>query len=32
VARVGAFAAMVAGEKDYVASRIAHKLDLTGRR
>jgi len=30
VARVGAFAAMVANEKDYVATRIAYKLDLTG--
>ena len=30
VARVGAFNAMVASEKDYVATRIAHKLDLTG--
>jgi amino acid adenylation domain-containing protein len=27
---VGAFQAMVANEKDYVATRIAHKLDLTG--
>ncbi|HEX4337016.1 MAG TPA: amino acid adenylation domain-containing protein [Polyangiaceae bacterium] len=30
VQRVGAFAAMVANEKDYVATRIAHKLNLTG--
>jgi amino acid adenylation domain-containing protein len=26
----GAFQAMIANEKDYVATRIAHKLDLTG--
>jgi amino acid adenylation domain-containing protein len=30
IARVGSFAAMVGSEKDYVATRIAHKLDLTG--
>jgi amino acid adenylation domain-containing protein len=30
VEAVGAFQAMVANEKDYVATRIAHKLDLTG--
>jgi amino acid adenylation domain-containing protein len=28
--QVGAFNVMVANEKDYVATRIAHKLDLTG--
>ncbi|MET0287110.1 MAG: amino acid adenylation domain-containing protein, partial [Polyangiales bacterium] len=30
IARVGSFAAMLASEKDYVATRIAHKLDLHG--
>ncbi len=30
VEAVGAFQAMVANEKDYVATRIAHKLDLKG--
>ena len=30
VARVGTFVTMVASEKDYVATRIANKLDLTG--
>ncbi|RKH18694.1 amino acid adenylation domain-containing protein [Corallococcus sp. CA047B] len=30
VGRVGAFQAMVANEKDYVATRVAHKLDLRG--
>jgi amino acid adenylation domain-containing protein len=30
VQAIGAFQAMVANEKDYVATRIAHKLDLTG--
>ncbi|MGH7271705.1 MAG: aminotransferase class III-fold pyridoxal phosphate-dependent enzyme, partial [Polyangiaceae bacterium] len=30
VAALGAFQSMVANEKDYVATRIAHKLDLTG--
>ncbi len=30
IGRVGTFATMVASEKDYVATRIAHKLDLTG--
>jgi amino acid adenylation domain-containing protein len=30
IARVGAFTTMVASEKDYVATRIANKLDLTG--
>ena len=30
VEAIGAFQAMVANEKDYVATRIAHKLDLTG--
>jgi len=30
IARVGTFATMLASEKDYVATRIAHKLDLTG--
>src|SRR5690606_19814460 len=28
--RIGAFAAMTANEKDYVATRIAHRLNLTG--
>ncbi len=30
VERLGAFATMLASEKDYVATRIASKLDLTG--
>ncbi len=30
IERVGAFTTMVANEKDYVATRIAHKLNLTG--
>jgi amino acid adenylation domain-containing protein len=30
IARIGAFSTMVASEKDYVATRIANKLDLTG--
>jgi amino acid adenylation domain-containing protein len=30
VEAVGAFQAMVGNEKDYVATRLAHKLDLTG--
>lgn len=30
VARVGEFAAMLATDKDYVATRIAHRLNLTG--
>ena len=30
VEAMGAFQAMVGNEKDYVATRIAHKLDLTG--
>jgi amino acid adenylation domain-containing protein len=30
VARVGDFTTMVSSEKDYVATRIANKLDLTG--
>ena len=30
VARVGDFAAMLATDKDYVATRIAHRLNLTG--
>jgi amino acid adenylation domain-containing protein len=30
VAEVGAFATMLANEKDYVATRIANRLDLTG--
>ncbi|MET0344165.1 MAG: amino acid adenylation domain-containing protein [Polyangiales bacterium] len=30
IAKIGTFATMVASEKDYVATRIAHKLDLTG--
>jgi amino acid adenylation domain-containing protein len=30
IQRIGTFGAMVASEKDYVATRIAHKLDLTG--
>jgi len=30
IARVGAFNVMVANEKDYVATRVAHKLGLTG--
>ena len=30
IGRVGAFTTMVASEKDYVATRIANKLDLTG--
>jgi amino acid adenylation domain-containing protein len=30
LARVGSFNAMVATDKDYVASRIAHRLNLTG--
>ncbi|WP_201756638.1 polyketide synthase [Corallococcus silvisoli] len=30
VGQVGAFQAMVANEKDYVATRVAHKLDLRG--
>ncbi|RKH43262.1 polyketide synthase [Corallococcus sicarius] len=30
VGKVGAFQAMVANEKDYVATRVAHKLDLRG--
>ncbi|HSI05478.1 MAG TPA: type I polyketide synthase, partial [Myxococcota bacterium] len=29
-ARIGAFNVMVASEKDYVATRIAHRLSLTG--
>ncbi len=29
-ARIGAFNVMVANEKDYVATRIAHRLSLTG--
>jgi amino acid adenylation domain-containing protein len=30
IQRIGSFATMVASEKDYVATRIANKLDLTG--
>ncbi|HYJ09372.1 MAG TPA: amino acid adenylation domain-containing protein, partial [Polyangiaceae bacterium] len=30
ISRLGAFTTMVASEKDYVATRIASKLDLTG--
>ena len=30
VARIGSFNAMVATDKDYVASRISHRLNLTG--
>jgi amino acid adenylation domain-containing protein len=30
VARFGAFQVMLANEKDYVASRVAHRLNLTG--
>jgi amino acid adenylation domain-containing protein len=30
VRRVGEFAAMLATDKDYVATRVAHKLNLTG--
>jgi amino acid adenylation domain-containing protein len=30
VERMGEFQAMLANEKDYVATRIAHRLDLTG--
>ncbi len=30
VARVGEFQVMVANEKDYIATRVAHKLSLTG--
>ena len=30
IEQLGAFNVMVANEKDYVATRIAHKLDLTG--
>ena len=30
IERVGAFTAMVGNEKDYVATRVAHKLGLTG--
>ena len=30
IARMGAFNAMLANEKDYVATRTAHKLNLTG--
>ncbi len=30
IAHVGEFQAMVANEKDYVATRVAHRLDLTG--
>jgi amino acid adenylation domain-containing protein len=30
VERVGAFQVMVANEKDYVTTRVAHKLNLTG--
>jgi amino acid adenylation domain-containing protein len=30
IERVGPFVTMVANEKDYVATRIAHKLNLTG--
>ncbi|MEZ4270061.1 MAG: aminotransferase class III-fold pyridoxal phosphate-dependent enzyme [Myxococcota bacterium] len=30
VERLGAFQTMIANEKDYVATRIAHKLNLTG--
>ncbi|MBM4362961.1 MAG: type I polyketide synthase, partial [Deltaproteobacteria bacterium] len=30
IAALGAFQAMVANEKDYVATRIAHRLDLRG--
>jgi len=30
IGRVGGFTTMVASEKDYVATRIANKLDLTG--
>jgi amino acid adenylation domain-containing protein len=30
VSRVGEFAAMLATDKDYVATRIAHRLNLTG--
>ena len=30
IAHIGDFQAMVANEKDYVATRVAHRLDLTG--
>ncbi len=30
IAQIGAFQAMVGSDKDYVATRIAHKLDLRG--
>ena len=30
VEKIGAFQAMVANEKDFLATRVAHKLDLTG--
>ncbi|MDQ6673654.1 MAG: amino acid adenylation domain-containing protein, partial [Chloroflexota bacterium] len=30
IEQLGAFNVMIANEKDYVATRIAHKLDLTG--
>jgi len=30
VEQLGAFQAMVANEKDYIATRVAHRLDLTG--
>jgi amino acid adenylation domain-containing protein len=30
IARIGDFTTMVASEKDYVATRVANKLDLTG--
>ncbi len=30
IEQLGAFQAMVANEKDYIATRVAHRLDLTG--
>jgi amino acid adenylation domain-containing protein len=30
IARLGAFQVMLDNEKDYIATRVAHKLDLTG--
>src|SRR3546814_13473238 len=30
VDKVGAFQVMLGNEKDYIATRVAHKLDLTG--
>ena len=30
IERVGEFQVMLANEKDYIATRVAHKLNLTG--